>query len=148
VQWRREQKDVEVIVLRDTSESTTNVKTFPKPGTSLQPALDRYFLSVANTDSDKEPSNRVGVISFQQSPSVDALRGTKLSLTAHSVRDAWTGIRTMTCDRPQHARAGEAPVELRLSKGARRAATSPVHATMSGARARGATNKRQTECAA
>jgi hypothetical protein len=87
VQWRREHKDVEVMVLRDTSESTANVKTLPEPDASLQPALDLYFLRAANADPEKEPADRVGVIRFQQSAFVDALPSTTLSLSAHGVRD-------------------------------------------------------------
>src|SRR5215207_8198577 len=42
VRWQKEHKDLEVMVLRDISESTNQVRS-PSSSSSLQTALDNYF---------------------------------------------------------------------------------------------------------
>src|SRR5688572_7631249 len=54
VRWQREHKDLEVMVLRDISESTNQVKSFPKTDKTLQAALDNYFNALANNDPTKK----------------------------------------------------------------------------------------------
>src|SRR3954467_15321522 len=48
--WQRQNKNLEVMVLRDVSESTSNVHSFP--GDSLQAAVDDYLKGVS-TDKAK-----------------------------------------------------------------------------------------------
>src|SRR5688572_28824943 len=63
VRWQKEHKDLEVMVLRDISESTNQVKNYP--GANLQAALDNYFNDLAK-DSTKKSGDRIGVASFHQ----------------------------------------------------------------------------------
>jgi Ca-activated chloride channel family protein len=89
VRWQKEHKDVEVMVLRDISESTNLVKNFPGPS-SLQTALDNY-LNELSTDPTKKPEDRIGVVSFHQDALIDALPSTKLALDSRAVRDPGRG---------------------------------------------------------
>ncbi len=91
VRWQREHKDLEVMVLRDISDSTNQVKNFPGgPAGSLQTALDNYFNDLAK-DPTKQPADRIGVLSFHQNALIDALPSTKLALDSRAVREPGTG---------------------------------------------------------
>ena len=91
VGWQREHKDVEVMVLRDISESTNQVKNFPGAlEQPLQAALDNYFNELAK-DPTKKPDDRIGVISFHQEALIDALPSTKLALDTRAIREAGSG---------------------------------------------------------
>jgi uncharacterized membrane protein len=91
VRWQREHKDLEVMVLRDISESTNQVKNFPgAPSKPLQAALDNYFNELSG-DPTKKPGDRIGVLSFHQSALIDALPNTKLLLDARAVREPGNG---------------------------------------------------------
>ena len=88
VRWQKEHKDLEVMVLRDISESTNQVKNYP--GSNLQTALDNYFNDLAK-DPTKKPGDRIGVASFHQDALIDALPSTKLALDARAVREPGSG---------------------------------------------------------
>jgi hypothetical protein len=90
VRWQREHKDLEVMVLRDISESVNMFKDFPGSAKSLQPALDNYLNELAN-DPTKKPADRIGVLSFHQSALIDALPSTKLALDSRGIREAGNG---------------------------------------------------------
>jgi uncharacterized membrane protein len=91
VRWQQEHKNVEVMVLRDISESTNLVRNYPgAPSQPLQAALDNYFNDLAN-DPTKKPEDRIGVLSFHQSALIDALPNTKLALDARAIRETGNG---------------------------------------------------------
>lgn len=88
VRWQRTHKDLEVWVLRDISGSTTHVRDLPAK--TLAQSVDDY-LNAVNKDPDKKKSDRVGVMSFQDRPLVDAMPSTDLKLDARALRDAGNG---------------------------------------------------------
>src|SRR5687767_916458 len=92
VRWQRQHKDLEVMVLRDISESTNQVKDFPNAsrGERLQTALDNYFNDLA-ADPTKKAADRIGVLSFHQDALIDALPSTKLALDARAIREPGSG---------------------------------------------------------
>jgi uncharacterized membrane protein len=86
--WVRQNKDAEVIALRDISLSTRQVRDFP--GRTLTTSLDDYLRSVADAHH-KPPDDRVGVISFGSSPLIDAIPNTSLLLESKAIRDPGNG---------------------------------------------------------
>src|SRR5687768_13484197 len=60
--WDRVNKDVEVIVLRDVSESTRLMSNLPAP--TLRDAVDIWLDKTIQDDEEKELTDRIGVISF------------------------------------------------------------------------------------
>lgn len=90
VRWQREHKDVEVMVLRDMSESATLVREFPGPARTLNGALDNFFNELAN-DPTKKPADRIGVLSFHQRAFIDALPSTRLALDSRGLREPGNG---------------------------------------------------------
>ncbi len=90
VRWQRTHKDVEVMVLRDISQSTLQARDFPGRYASLQEALDDYFKKLAD-DARKRPQDRIGVISFHSNALIDAMPNTRLLLDAKPIRDSGTG---------------------------------------------------------
>ena len=81
--WERQNRAVEVIVLRDVSESTTLVGGFP--GATLRDSVNDYLQQSVSAD-DKEPDDLVGVISFDAQANVDAIPNTGLVLGTQPVR--------------------------------------------------------------
>ena len=71
--WERENKLLETIVIRDISESTQNVRSFP--GKTLQQSIDDW-LRLAADPKKKPPNDRVGVISFASQATIDAVPNT------------------------------------------------------------------------
>src|SRR4051794_1709668 len=88
VRWQRQNKDVEVIVLRDISTSTSNMTDYP--GQSLTTSLDDYLRSVADA-KDKKGDDRIGVIGFSNSALIDAMPNTKLQLDTRAIRSGGNG---------------------------------------------------------
>ena len=87
--WQRQNHDVEVMALRDISESTRNVKDFP--GTSLQSAIDDY-LKAASTDQQRvNRSDKIGVISFKEDALIDAPPEERLEFDTRAIRDPGHG---------------------------------------------------------
>ncbi len=86
--WQRENKVVEVMVLRDISESVTNVRNYP--GKSLQTSIEQY-LTDASDLKHKPADDRVGLISFHSSAMIDAIPNTTLALDARAIRDVGRG---------------------------------------------------------
>lgn len=82
IQWVRQNTAVEVMVVRDISRSTQLVRDFP--GQFLQSSIDDYLIqatSPANSASHQE-GDKVGEISFNEQPFIDAIPSDKLSLSA------------------------------------------------------------------
>jgi uncharacterized membrane protein len=88
VRWQRENKIVEVMVLRDISESVTNVRNYP--GKTLQSSIEKY-LTDATAAEDKKPDDRIGLISFHTTPLIDAIPNTSLALDARAIRETGRG---------------------------------------------------------
>jgi uncharacterized membrane protein/membrane protein implicated in regulation of membrane protease activity len=88
VRWQRKHSDLEVMVLRDVSHSTSLVTDYP--GKSLQISLDDY-LRAASKDERKKPDDRVGIISFNERAKVDAMPSKELALDTRSVANPGTG---------------------------------------------------------
>lgn len=93
--WQRVNKDLEVIVLRDVSESTAQVKNFP--GNTLQQAEDDWIRSLAGEGAEKGAANvkpkldRIGVISFHDQAVIDAMPSIRPALDTKPVRDTGAG---------------------------------------------------------
>jgi hypothetical protein len=71
---------VDVMVLRDISDSTSLVRDFPQGQKTLQAAVDEYLRQVA-ADSDnqhKQKDDKIGIISFAGSSLIDAMPNTQL----------------------------------------------------------------------
>ncbi|HZZ43917.1 MAG TPA: VWA domain-containing protein [Tepidisphaeraceae bacterium] len=87
VRWQRVNKDLEVFVVRDVSQSTTNVKDYP--GGSLQSSIEDQIRQVVKRQ--KPPADRIGVISFARAADVDAMASTSLELGAGAIRERQEG---------------------------------------------------------
>src|SRR5947199_4541773 len=83
--WQRQNKDLEVMVLRDISESTSNVHNFP--GTSLQSAIDDYLKGVSQDKYRPNRADKLGVSSFKQDATIDPPPKEKLHLDTRALRD-------------------------------------------------------------
>ncbi len=90
VRYQRRHEAMEVWVLRDVSGSTDLVEKSGYPGKSLQDSVDDY-LRLAAKDPRKKPKDSVGVISFQETPQVDAMPSTDLRLDTRGIRDRGNG---------------------------------------------------------
>jgi len=86
--WVRQNKDAEVIALRDISLSTGEVRDFP--GRTLTTSLDDYLRTVSDT-RHKPPDDRIGVISFGSNPLIDSIPNTTLLLDSRAIRDPGNG---------------------------------------------------------
>ncbi len=86
--WQRENKIVEVMVLRDISESITNVRDYP--GKTLQSSIEQYLTEVSDP-KHKPADDRIGLISFHSSALIDAIPNTTLALDARAIRDTGRG---------------------------------------------------------
>lgn len=85
--WRRQASDLEVMVLRDISGSTANVRNYP--GKTLQSSLDNYLSAVAG--QDKPPADKIGQISFERDSQIDSLPGVALALEGGAIRNGSSG---------------------------------------------------------
>ena len=90
--WQRQNKDLEVMVLRDISESTSNVHDFT--GTSLQDAVDNYLKSITQDKYKPNRADKLGVISFKEDALIDAPPEEKLQLDTRAMRDPGHGTDT------------------------------------------------------
>ena len=86
--WQRQNKDVEVIVLRDISQSTQNMTDYP--GQSLTTSVDDYLKAVAD-GKFKKGDDRIGVIGFSSGALIDAMPNTRLQLDQRAIRTAGNG---------------------------------------------------------
>ena len=87
--WKRMHKVVEVMVLRDISESTELVRQYP--GKNLKDSIDEYLRGVASDKYKPNRDDRIGVMSFASRPSIDWLPATALELSAHGIREQTNG---------------------------------------------------------
>lgn len=91
ITWTRVAHDVHVIVLRDASQSTSLVTQFPGP--SLDESINDFLRDATKNgeETNKKPTDRVGVISFAQQATVDSVADTQLHLDARAIRDRGNG---------------------------------------------------------
>ncbi|MGA2582786.1 MAG: hypothetical protein ABSG31_05870 [Tepidisphaeraceae bacterium] len=82
---------LEVMILRDISGSTDLVRNFP--GEHLQSSLDDYLLDATSADKSAsyKPGDKVGQISFNERPHIDAIPADHLTLDARSIQGPGTG---------------------------------------------------------
>src|SRR5689334_10852455 len=67
--WQRQNKDLEVIVLRDVSESTAQVKDFPRK--TLTESEDQWFRELVDDKRGKPTMDRMGVIGFNDQAMIE-----------------------------------------------------------------------------
>ena len=91
--WQRIHKELDVIVLRDVSDSTELVHNYPDSDKStLTDQIDQYLRNVSDEKiGHKPPDDRIGVISFQDNALIDAMPNPKLMLEAKSIRKQEAG---------------------------------------------------------
>ncbi len=89
IRLQRTSRDLEIMVLRDISTSTSMVDQFPSK--TLKDSIDDY-LQAASSVKDKPPDDKIGEISFQQDALIDALPNTHLVLGgSKAIRPMCTG---------------------------------------------------------
>src|SRR5688500_14442957 len=93
VRWTRTNTNLEVMVLRDISDSTAQVKNYP--GKTFQQSIDDWLLALSedkNKDAtQKKGEDRIGVISFHSNAMIDAMPNTRLTLDARAIRETGNG---------------------------------------------------------
>lgn len=92
LRWQRIHHDLEVMVLRDISESTTLVSGYPGQDNnqSLQASVNKY-LQDASQDKYKPVKDRIGLVSFHSDSLIDAMPQERLLLDAKAIRDVGNG---------------------------------------------------------
>lgn len=88
VRWQRQHEDLEVLFLRDVSQSAENV--VDHPGKTVQDGVVSYLNEVGRR-ADKPRGDRLGVISFDNTAAIDALPNTTLALGTGAIREAGSG---------------------------------------------------------
>src|SRR5687767_15026168 len=87
--WQRQNKDLEVIVLRDVSESTAQVREYPKK--TLQESTDEWLRYVSDDKNGKPRLDRLGVIGFHDQATIDAMPNIRPALDARPIREQGSG---------------------------------------------------------
>ena len=82
IRWVRQHKNVEVMAVRDVSDSTQHVTRYP--GDSLQKAVEQYLATLAK-DPTKRPADTIGVIRFQDQATIDAMPSDVLRLDTRAI---------------------------------------------------------------
>jgi uncharacterized membrane protein len=86
--WQRQHKDVEVLFIRDLSDSTSYVTEHPAE--TLRKSLDQYMAKSLDAEEHK-PGDRVGVIGFADNAIVESLPSQRLNLGSHAVQESGRG---------------------------------------------------------
>ena len=82
IRYQRQHKDLQVMVLRDASESTRQVRQFP--GRTLEQSVEDYLVGLGK-DATKTSKDTIGLIRFQDSASIDALPAPVIRLDARAI---------------------------------------------------------------
>ena len=92
IRFQRQHHDLEVMVLRDISLSTTLVHDYPGEGGggTVQSAINNYLMDASN-DPKKPAKDRIGVISFHNDALIDAMPNERLMLDAKAIRQSGNG---------------------------------------------------------
>lgn len=87
----RKGRDVEVMIVRDVSLSTSRLRGFPgaAAGESVPMAVERFLGEVVR--GNKPDTDRVGVISFAQQPLIESMPSLRLGETPQVIRDVAGG---------------------------------------------------------
>jgi uncharacterized membrane protein len=88
VRWQRQHKDLEVMFLRDVSQSAEQVQD--APGKTVQEGVVAYLNDISRR-TDKPRGDRMGVISFDNNAAIDALPNTSLALNTSAIRESGSG---------------------------------------------------------
>jgi len=83
--WNRMHKDVQVMVVRDNSQSTMHVRGYP--GRNLDESIEDYLRAASDPRHKIHRDDRIGVISFDRTPLIDSMPNTTLLLDARAIRD-------------------------------------------------------------
>ena len=85
VRWQRQHKDVEVLFIRDLSDSTSYVTDHPAE--TLRKSVEQYMGQALDAKEHK-PGDRVGVIGFAENAIVESLPSPRLNLGSHAVQES------------------------------------------------------------
>ncbi|HEX4124704.1 MAG TPA: VWA domain-containing protein [Tepidisphaeraceae bacterium] len=88
VRWERRNPDVQVVVVRDISQSTENVRDYP--GKDLQSSIDEWIHDQSH-NIEKHSIDSIGVVSFNDQARVEAMPANRPPSTDGAVRNAGTG---------------------------------------------------------
>src|SRR5205823_2301928 len=86
--FQRQNKNLEVMVVRDISQSTGLVKEFPDKSLQLS---EEGYLSKASDEKHKPADDRIGVVSFNENSLIDAPPNQHLTLDTKAIRDPGNG---------------------------------------------------------
>ncbi len=91
ITWTRLAHDVHVMVLRDVSESTNQMRTYP--GASLDESINDFLRNSVKPgeQTGKTAADRIGVISFAQRAFVDSVGDSQLHLDSRAIREKGNG---------------------------------------------------------
>jgi uncharacterized membrane protein len=87
MRWQRTHTDLEVMVVRDISDSTAQARDYP--GSTLSQSIDDWLRDVSK--ENKPPDDRIGVLSFHSRAQIDAMPNTTLMLDTRAIRGAGSG---------------------------------------------------------
>lgn len=92
IRLERKLNDLEVIVMRDISQSTQFVQEYPgaKSNQTFQGAVDNYLTDLSHA-KDKKPQDRIGVVSFSDDALIDAMPQESLFLDTRAMRKGGNG---------------------------------------------------------
>lgn len=88
IRWQRQNKIVEVMAIRDVSQSTMQDRDYP--GKSLQQSIDETLGQAAKAP-DKQADDRIGQVSFSNTPQIDSVPNILLQQDTHAIRAAGNG---------------------------------------------------------
>ncbi len=88
IRWQREHKRVDVIVVRDLSDSTSYVRDHPQP--TLRESVNE-FMQAAMNDQRKRPEDAMAVIGFAERAVIETLPSTRLDLGSRSIMEGGRG---------------------------------------------------------
>ena len=91
MRWQRVHKDLEVMMLVDVSGSMRYFTGYPGyPNKPLRAAEDEWISSLAK-EPDKQPDDKIGIISFKQNALIDLMPTREPRLDTHAIPDPGTG---------------------------------------------------------
>ena len=89
MRWQRKHKNVEVIAIRDVSDSIRHVKNYPDQ--TLQASIETYLTTLTKDDKNKKPGDTIGMIRFQETALIDAMPDSVLNLYTRAIPRRGTG---------------------------------------------------------
>lgn len=89
VRFERKNVDVEVLVLRDASESVQLVRL--PPGETIERQVEAFVAEASKPERGKRPGDRIGIISFDGRAHVEAMPSATLRPQARAIRERGEG---------------------------------------------------------